>query len=648
MASLTPAEITAIAEPLELIYQNMTDELLVNIARHLKGGWDDTATWEMKKLGQLGALTQESAQIIAKYTGQTEQEITKAFLEAASLATADIDPVLAQAAADGKLIDPGTTVATSQSMQAALRSYVEQATDKLNMTNTTMLASTQQVYANTVHTAAMTAQLEQAKAIIETQAGAVITGRTARTKAMQTALNQMNAAGIAGFYDRIGRKWSPEAYVNMVVKTTAHNAAIQSIRTRQAEYGAGDIFQVSQHPGARPLCYPYQGKFYSWSGFGVWTDGAGKQHVYENINDATSYGQPAGLFGINCGHHPIPMVDGYSFPQDQEEQTPEENAKEYEESQKQRALEREIRAAKREQEVLKAAGDDEGAKAAGAKVRMVQARMRQFIEDTGRVRRYDRESIGGGTTPTLPKVGAPRVTTPTPAPVAPTTTKFANVQGLPDDNKRAMAEALANAPNETAKKVYTKYADELVAVETDKKSGAFFKCWGGQPGIHFNAANDLKGNSYENPNEVAFHEFGHMIDWLAGGKDNWNYLSQQGYNGQSLVDTILSDYKAFKKSLKPYGITTNDGVIEFLFNEHMSAREYGNISDILEKCTNKSYPLGIGHGVKYHKREGSTEKEFFTEVLSSAVVNQPSYNQMVRIFPNAVDMVWKMLEDALQ
>lgn len=399
MARLTPAEITAIAEPLELVYQNMTDELLINIARHLKGGWDDTATWEMKKLGQLGALTQESAQIIAKYTGQTEEEITQAFLEAASLATADIDPVLAEAAAAGKLVDPGTTVATSPAMQSALRSYVEQSKDKLNLTNTTMLESTRQAYSNTVHAVAMTSQ---AQAIIETQAGAVISRQASRTAAMRTALNQMLSAGITGFYDKAGHKWQADAYVNMVIKTTAHNTAITAIRTRQQEYGAGDIFQVSSHPGARPLCYPHQGKFYSWSGSGVWTDGAGNPHPYENI-DATSYGDPAGLFGINCGHHPIPMVDGFSFPQDQEEQTPEENAKEYKESQQQRALERDIRAAKREQAGLIAAGDEEGAKAAGAKVRREQARMREFIDETGRVRRYDRESIGGGTTPTMPK-----------------------------------------------------------------------------------------------------------------------------------------------------------------------------------------------------------------------------------------------------
>ena len=73
----------------------------------------------------------------------------------------------------------------------------------------------------------------------------------------------------------------------------------------------------------------------------------------------------------------------------------------------------------------------------------------------------------------------------------------------------------------------------------------------------------------------------------------------------------------------------------------------GNISDILEGCTNISYPLGIGHGAKYHKRPGATEREFFAEVLDSAAVNQESFDQMKRIFPNSVQMVLDILKETV-
>jgi hypothetical protein len=150
---------------------------------------------------------------------------------------------------------------------------------------------------------------------------------------------------------------------------------------------------VSQHPGARPLCYPWQCKVISRTDQARdVTDGADQPvHVY--AQSETTYGEPAGLFGINCGHHPIPVIPGFTYPQDGPAQDEEENRKAYEESQTQRAYEREIRYAKRDLEVAKATGDEEAVKEARKKVSQEQARMRAFIEDTGRVRRYDREQI---------------------------------------------------------------------------------------------------------------------------------------------------------------------------------------------------------------------------------------------------------------
>lgn len=399
MAQLTPNDILKISEPVEAIYQRTIDELLINIAHHFNiTGWERTRYWEIKKLSEMGALTKESAAIIAKNTQMLPGEIEKAFLQVSEKVCLDIDPQLREAAKEGILQDPETTPSTSLLMRRDVQSYVDQAVDKMNMTNTTMLQSTQQAYLNGITTAVNTAQLEEAKLALEAGALSVTTGVETRTMAIRKAMNQLAATGITGFYDKAGRRWSADAYAAMVVRTTAHNAAISAIRTRQMEFGGGDIFQVSSHPGARPLCYPYQGKFFSWSGEGIFTDGAGHQHEYQNIEES-SYGEPAGLFGINCGHHPIPMINGFSYPQDGPEETPAENRKEYEESQKQRQYEREIREAKRDLEVAKATGDDEGIEVAKKKVAQKQANMRAYIDETGRPRRYDREQIAGSKIP---------------------------------------------------------------------------------------------------------------------------------------------------------------------------------------------------------------------------------------------------------
>ena len=398
MATLTPADILRISEPVEAIYNRTVDELLINIAKHFTvSGWERTRYWEIKKLSEMGALTEESVQIIAKNTGKLPDEIRAAFLQVSEKACLSIDPQLKAAAAKGILQDPGTTGMTSPLIRDTVEAYTSEAVDKMNLVNTTLLQSTRQAYLQGVTTAVAEAQLLEAQQILDTQALNVVTSVETRTRAIRKAMDQMSRAGLTGFVDRAGRNWSPEAYSAMVVRTASHNAAIRAVKDRQQEYGGGDIFQVSSHPGARPLCYPYQGKFYSWSsGPGDFPDGAGRLQHYENINQ-TSYGEPAGLFGINCGHHPIPIIPGYSFPQEYEEQSKEENDKEYKESQEQRAYEREIRAAKREAAIAHETGDKEAEKEAQQKIRRGQDQMRGFIKKTGRPRRYDRERIAENT-----------------------------------------------------------------------------------------------------------------------------------------------------------------------------------------------------------------------------------------------------------
>lgn len=395
MAGLTPNDILEISEPIERVYQRTVDELLINIAHHFNiSGWERTRYWEIKKLAEMGALTKESAAIIAKNTQMLPEEIEKAFVQVSEKACKDIDPQLKEAAAKGILQGVESDPTSSVLMRQMVQSYTDQAIDTMNMVNTTMLESTRQVYVKGVTTAVNVAMLDEAKEVLESQALAVATGTQTRVKAVRAAMNQIVATGITGFYDKAGRKWSPEAYASMVVRTTAHNAAIQSVKIRQQEYGGGDIFQVSTHNGARPLCYPYQGKFYSWSSSGEFTDGAGHTHKYDII-DNTSYGEAAGLFGINCGHHPIPMIPNFSYPQDKPEQNEEENRKEYEESQIQRQYERNIREAKRDVEIAKATGDTEAIAKAEQKVAREQANMRAYLKETGRPRRYDREKIAG-------------------------------------------------------------------------------------------------------------------------------------------------------------------------------------------------------------------------------------------------------------
>ena len=217
---------------------------------------------------------------------------------------------------------------------------------------------------------------------------------------------------------------------------------------------------------------------------------------------------------------------------------------------------------------------------------------------------------------------------------------LAGIKGkMSDEYRSGLEDALNSSSNEMAKAVYEKYADQLKVTSANTKNGTTqFQPF--KKGVQLNTKKDAQGNKGSEPYEESLHEFAHMIDWLAGGKNAGEYLSAKEVDGKKLRDVLKQDYQNFKKSI---GAKNEDHVIEMLSKEKRPDREISNLSDILEFTTGKSYPLGYGHGAKYHFEKGKVESEFFAEVLSSALVNPASYAQLERVFPNSVAMVWKMI-----
>ena len=218
----------------------------------------------------------------------------------------------------------------------------------------------------------------------------VVTGVDSYNTAIRRSVERMVDNGLTGFVDRGGHHWSPETYAAMDIKTTVMNTSRAAVWERQEQYGS-DLYQVSWHDGARPLCYPWQGKVISRDDLArdVQDDQGNTVHVY--AQSETTYGEPAGLFGINCGHYPIPFIPGFSRirePQQDEEQ----NAKEYELTQEQRRLERELRYEKRDLAILKAQGADEDViRAQRQRVRQASDKIEDFCDENGLARKRARE-----------------------------------------------------------------------------------------------------------------------------------------------------------------------------------------------------------------------------------------------------------------
>ncbi len=386
-----------LSEPVEAAYLNAVDQLIINFARHLVTGKAfRTSSWEVAKLSEIGQLSDENARIINEAVKRVPDEICKALDEASEASLETLETAVRDAIAAGRIEE-----APVDTVQSMLQELAQQAVEQANLVNTVMLDSAQSAYTaavtNTVQWVNQIISAEQAGAaqsILNAAVTAVEIGTDTRREALRKAISQMADNGIYGFVDRAGRHWSPDAYINMDIRTTVHNAAIQSVRNRQQDYGS-EIFQVSTHPGARPLCYPYQGKFYTWGSVGgVFTDGDGNRHTYKPIS-STSYGQAAGLFGIHCGHYPMPQIPGVTIPQDKQRQSKDANDKEYRESQKQRALERSIREAKRKAAAFDAAGLQEAFELEAVKVKQRQSAYNAFCKKAGRAKRIDRTQVAG-------------------------------------------------------------------------------------------------------------------------------------------------------------------------------------------------------------------------------------------------------------
>ena len=376
------------------VYGAVTDRIMINLAKYfpfINAGSEprDLFEYQAKMLAQMGKVNRETVQIIAQSLAG-EDEALRNCLEAAIMnALKDEEPKLRNAAQKGMIEGGGfLPPEVSPNQMQAFQMYYQQSADKLNLVNTVMLESTQQAYAATVSD--IVNRMQRTQSILNIGTGEVVSGVSSWNEALNHSVDKMIENGLTGFVDHGGHRWKPETYVAMDIRTTVYNTAREAVFERQEEYGS-DLYQVSSHNGARPLCYPWQGKVISRTdNVRTVTDLDGNE-VQVYAQSQTSYGEPAGLFGINCKHYPMSFFPGISSLRG-EPQEPEENEKAYKESQQQRALERDLREKRRDLEVLKArnAPEEEIAKQK-AKVDDADQKIRDFCDETGRTRRRSRE-----------------------------------------------------------------------------------------------------------------------------------------------------------------------------------------------------------------------------------------------------------------
>lgn len=418
---MTALEALNLAAPIADAYMSVEERLLVRIARQLSLNDDhqlnEVSKWQLKQLAKHGLLRQEAHKIIAAGTKGIPGDVADTVRQA-------IDDTLAEDGIQGMWHDKRF----AESAANAVKHYRNQAKDVYNQVNTVMKYKAESTFVGAVNSVAEKWQVlrntelagtsqggyfaqnrdmrrEQAEIadkqdmlnILNSNTASVVSGAESRTKAVRTTIHEMAQKGIPAFVDKSGREWSPEAYVNMDIRATVKNTALEAQFSTMDSLGQ-DVFEVSSHPGSRPKCRPWQGKLISRSGRTTEiTDINGRKHKVIPLSQ-TSFGEPDGLFGINCGHRPRGVSDGL-FRKSEVEYDDEEDKALYHKVCKQRELERKVRKSKTEADMLEAAGDTEGAKEVRRKMAEQNKALKSYCDSNGLKYRSDRVRTYGSVKP---------------------------------------------------------------------------------------------------------------------------------------------------------------------------------------------------------------------------------------------------------
>ena len=397
-----PSFLDSLSWEIAEVYGAVTDQIMINLAKHFpyyQAGIDNMPhsafQYQAKMLAQMGQVTRETIEIIRRNLADKDEALQKALEQSVIDAVKAAQPDLVNAVKAG-ILHPERMPVVAPNQMNAFRMYYRQAAQDLNLVSTVMLESTRsafrQIVSDVVAEIELTDRIARTQRALNVAAGEVVTGVSSWNQALRHAIEKLKHGGITGFIDHIGRRWSAETYVAMDIRTSVFNTGRAAVWETNRDLG-NDLYIVSWHAGARPLCFPWQNKVISTTDNARTVKDLYGNDVHVYAQSETTYGQPAGLFGINCGHYPNPFIPHVSTVGTQS-MDKEENDKIYQQSQHQRRLERKIREQKRDLLMAKEQGaPQEEIDRLRDKTRQTSAEIEDFCAATGRARHRDREAV---------------------------------------------------------------------------------------------------------------------------------------------------------------------------------------------------------------------------------------------------------------
>lgn len=631
---MTKLEMMQLSKGLSELYTGLETDLISNIADYLKNGSIScsTAQWKIQMLAQLGALDKTNIRTIAEYANTTPELLTETLETAAITAIEELEPGFRELVRSGIVND--TDIPIEHTMKNAIKTYRKQASTDLNMVNTVMLYKAKSAARKVINDTSELAEKKNFLNMLNKAAGKVVTGIESRQAAMRQCIKEMSEKGIPAFVDKCGREWSPEAYINMNIRTTVANTACQAQFDRMDDYGL-DLIEVSSHSGARPKCAKDQGKIFNRKNKeGYTTDLYGNKVRYYSWK-RSSYGEPDGILGINCGHQVYPFVPGVSrqtyFPYDNKE-----NNALYKSIQGQRELERRVRKSKRECMILEQLGDTAGLEKASVTLKRRTDALKQYCIDNNLSYKSDRAAVAGYNKTVAGKVRK-------------SLTSAKNNDILKAENQSDLGALKARLQSDrhiskeyytaikgkfsrgsdNAKKVFTKLIPEGSVSNSAFTGTAYYDTHTKKISMHYAA--DLKNE--RGACATWFHEHGHMIDDLAGNVSN-------DMDFRRLLDDDYMQY--MKKYGKKHNLKTFDKVQAAIGKDLSTMREHSAVADIINAVSKNNIRGVAWHRPDYWKDDSAICAEAFAHMYE-AQFDEKRYKQMQKYFPNALKKFEEML-----
>lgn len=321
---LTQNDFINIEKQATAIYENLELEIIEEIATRIaKVGYANTVVLNNIRIAQeIGILYQDIITLVAKYNNTSYEKVAKIFEESGAK-TLDRDDFIYKEAG----LNP-VPIKQSRSIMQMMSATIEKTAGNLQ---------------NLVMTTANTAQTQfynaMNKAYME-----VSTGVKSYSQSILGAIDNISSQGATITYPS-GRNMSLESAVRMNIITGVNQTCGKLQELRADELG-WDLMELTAHSGARPSHASWQGKIVSRSG----------KKGYLSLDDI-GYGTATGFKGVNCRHDWYPYYPGSASTYTQEQLDAWKNEKvtyngkeysKYEATQLQRAMERSIRADKKE------------------------------------------------------------------------------------------------------------------------------------------------------------------------------------------------------------------------------------------------------------------------------------------------------------